>query len=140
MDPITTIGLAGNIVQFVDFSWGLLCESKRLYDSGTGASAENDVLDTIADDVIRLSDALTAPSAIGAVPDQMRDLARQCKGVAYELLTILDHVKAKGPRKKWTSFVAALRSVWKKEEIEGLVTRMEKLRNQMQTHLQWMLW
>ena len=140
MDPITTIGLAGNIVQFVDFSWGLLCESKRLYESGSGASANNDVLDTVANDVVRLSDALTAPSAAGAVPDQMRDLASQCKGVAHELLTVLGDVKAKGPRKKWTSFVAALRNVWKKEQIEELFTRMEKLRNQMQIRLQWMLW
>ena len=140
MDPITTIGLAGNIVQFVDFSWGLLCESKRLYESSIGALADNDVLDTIANDIDRFSDVLTAPSAVGAVSDQMRDLVLQCKEVAHELLAILDNVKAKGSRKKWTSFVAVLRSVWKKEQIEGLFARMERLRNQMQTRLQWMLW
>ena len=139
LDPITTIALAGNIVQFVDFSWSLLCESKRLYDSGTGVSAENEDLEMISNDLLRLNDALTAPSSVGAIPVQMRDLASQCKGIAQELLAVLDSVKEKGPRKRWKSLVAALQSVWKKEKIEGLVTRMERLRSQMQARLQWML-
>ena len=139
LDPITSIGLAGNIVQFVDFSWGLLRETKDLYNSSEGTTADIDVLESISNDIIDLDDTLTAPSAAGAIPQQMRDLASQCKEIAQELLLILDKVKAKEPRKKWRSFVAALRSVWKKEQIENLVKRLERLRDQMQTRLQWML-
>ena len=139
LDPITTIGLAGSIVQFVGFSSSLLCESKRLYDSSTGVSAENKELEMISSDLLRLSDGLTAPSSTVAIPHETRKLASQCKGLAHDLLTVLDDVREKGPRKRWKSFVATLQSVLKKEQIQSLVARMERLRGQMQADLQRML-
>ena len=139
MDPVAAIGLAGNIVQFVDFSWKLLSETRDLYDSSTGVSADNDVLESISSDLINLNDALTAPSTAGAIPNRLRHLASQCKGAAEELLEVLDKIKVKGSHRKWKSFMQALRSVWKKEQIENLFKRMERLRNEMQIRLQLML-
>ena len=139
MDPISAIGLAGSIVQFVDFSWKIFSETKDLYISSTGTTAGNDVLESISRDLIQLNDALTAPSNAGAIPDGMRDLASQCKGVAQELFEVLDKIKVKGPRRKWKSFAKALQSVWKAEQIEKLVKRMERLRNEMQLRLQLIL-
>ena len=83
MDPISVIGLAGNIVQFVDFTWKLIDEARSLYDSSTGASEENDLLELITKDLNDHYDNLTAPS--------------RCKDVASELLDILDTIKVKGP-------------------------------------------
>ena len=139
MDPVAALGLAGNIVQFVDFSCKVLQDTKSLYGSSTGASAENDVIETICKDLINLNDALTAPSEPGAIPDSMRSLAGNCKDVAAELLELLDKIKVHGANRKWKSFVQALRSVWKKEQIEELVKRMERLRNETQFNLQIML-
>ena len=139
MDPVAALGLAGNIVQFVDFSCKVIHDSKSLYSSSTGASAGNDILESISSDIIDLNDALTAPSAPGAIPDSMRDLASKCKDVAVELLVTLDKIKVKGPHRKWKSFVQALRSIWGKEQIEELVKRMERLRSETQYRLQLML-
>ncbi len=72
IDPIAAIGLAANIVQFVDFSWKLLSETRDLYDSSTGVSADNDLLETISKDLINLNDALTAPSTAGVIPDRIK--------------------------------------------------------------------
>ena len=139
MDPVAALGLAGNIVQFVDFSCKVLQDTKNLYRSTTGASAENDILEVICHDLIDLDNALTAPSAPGAIPDSVRSLASTCKEVAAELLGILDKIRVREPRQKWKSFVQALRSVWKKEQIEELLKRMERLRNETQYRLQLML-
>ena len=139
MDPVAALGLAGNIVQFVDFSCKVLQDTKGLYKSTTGASAENDVLEVICRDLIDLDNALTAPSAPGAIPDSMRSLASMCKEVAAELLGIFDKIRVREPRQKWKSFVQALRTVWKKERIEELLKRMESLRNETQYRLQLML-
>ena len=139
MDPVAALGLAGNIVQFVNFSCKVLQDGKILYKSTTGASAENDVLEVICRDLIDLDNALTAPSAPGAIPDSMRSLASRCKEVAAELLGILDKIRVREPRQKWKSFVQALRSVWRKEQIEELLKRMERLRNETQNRLQLML-
>ena len=139
MDPVAALGLAGNIVQFVDFSCKVIQDTKSLYKSSTGASAENDVLEVICSDLVDLDNALTAPSAPGAIPDSMRNLASMCKEVAAELLGTLDKIRTREPRRKWKSFVQALRSVWKKEQIEELVKRMERLRSETQYRLQLML-
>lgn len=139
MDPVAALGLAGNIVQFVDFSCKILQDTKSLYSSSTGVSAENDVVEAICRDIINLNDALTAPSAPGAIPDSMRSLASTCKDVAAELLGTLDKIRVREPHRKWKSFVQALRSVWKKEQIEELVRRMERLRSETQYRLQLML-
>ena len=139
MDPVAALGLAGNIVQFVDFSCKVLQDTKSLYKSTTGVSAENDVLEVICHDLTDLDNALAAPSAPGAIPDSMRRLASMCRVVAAELLGILDKIRVRKPSQKWKSFVQALRSVWKKEQIEDLLKRMERLRNEIQYRLQWML-
>ena len=139
MDPVAALGLAGNVVQFVDFSCKILRDTKSLYGSSAGASAENDIVEAISNDIIILNNALTAPSAPGAIPDSMRSLASKCKDVAVELLEILDKIKVRGPHRKWKSFIQALRSVWEKEQIEGLIQRMERLRNETQYGLQLML-
>lgn len=138
-DPVASLGLAANIVQFVDFSHRLLSESKAIYNSATGASADNDVIETVASDLDLLNAKLTAPSAAGAIPESMRSLASQCKDVARELLDVLEKIKVKGSHRKWKSFVQALRSVWRKDEIEELVRRMERLRNEMHYRLQIMM-
>ena len=139
IDPVATLGLAGNIVQFVDFSWKLWCETKDLYDSSSGVSAEHDILELVTRDLIQLDSALNAPANARGISAEMRSLATRCRGVAMELLKLLEKIKVVGPRKKWKSFVMAMRSVWKKEQIESLMKRMETLRNEMQLRLQWMM-
>ena len=139
MDPVAALGLAGNVVQFVDFSCKVLQDTKNLYGSSTGASADNDLIETICNDLTNLNKALTAPSDPGTIPDSIITLATKCQGVAVELLQLLDKIKVHGTKRKWKSFIQALRSVWKKEQIEGLVWRMELLRSETQFHLQLML-
>jgi len=138
-DPLAALGLAANIVQFVDFSHRLLSESKALYNSATGSSADNVVIETVATDLHLLNAKFTTRSAVGAIPDSMRNLASQCKDHAIEILDVLDKIKVKRPHKKWKSFPQAVRSIWKKEEIEELVRRMERLRNEMHFRLQIMM-
>ena len=135
-DPLTALGLAANIVQFVDFSYKLVCESKAIYDSSTGSSADNVIIETVATDLNLLTSKLTARYATGAIPDPIGSLASQCRDIARELLGVLDKIKLKGPRKRWKSFVQALRSIWNKDEIEGLVRRIESLRSQIHIRLQ----
>lgn len=139
MDPVAAIGLAGNIVQFLDFSCKLLSGAKGLYNSTTGASDENKVLETVSNDLRLLNDDLTAPSAHGAIPDSIRSLACQCKDVAIQLIEVLDDIKVKGTHRKWSSFVQALRGVWKKEQIEGLSKQLDRLRSEIQIRLQLMM-
>ena len=139
MDPVTTLGLAANIVQFVDFSRRLVCRTRGLYESNTGVSGDHDVLETVCKDLVQLNTALVTSSAASTIPAQYRELASDCTSIAEELLTVLDYVRMTQSHKKWKSFLTALRCVWKERQIEDLITRIERLRNMMQFRLQYML-
>ena len=140
MDAAAAIGLAGNIVQFVDFAWKVLRESKDLYKSTTGSSSENDVLALIFRDLsyhFKRVNAVTQRHV--TIPDSLITLIYECDKVNSRLVNTLDLIRVKSPHKKWESFVQALRCVWKKEKIEGLVKQLERLRNEVQFSLQVML-
>jgi hypothetical protein len=137
VDPFTALGLAGNIVQFVDFLCKLLSESRSLYESSTGASDDNIVLEKIANDLSLLTSELTTSSSPAVLPasSELLETATLCKQVAAELSQALDELKVKGPHKKWKSFVQALRSVMKKEQIQALARRLDTVQRQLNTRL-----
>ncbi|KAF2085306.1 hypothetical protein K490DRAFT_67957 [Saccharata proteae CBS 121410] len=48
MDPVSAIGLAGNIFQFIDFAAKLFSEAQNIYESVTGLPDEHQELKIIA--------------------------------------------------------------------------------------------
>lgn len=48
MDPLTALGLASNIVQFVDFASKLISQSHEIYQSADGALEDNVALEHVA--------------------------------------------------------------------------------------------
>ena len=136
MDAIAALSLASNIVQFVDFLWRLLREFRDLENSSTGTSAGNDVIEVIARDLVSHKDGLLALSSHSTRSEPMSRLVSRCKSIADELLEVLDEIKAKSPRNNWKSFVLALQSVRRKDQIGNLLERLEKLRAQMHFSVQ----
>lgn len=66
LDPLTALSVAGNIVQFTDFSIKLLKESHELYAAADGSLQHNRKFGLIGDDVKPLVDqvrkSISAPS------------------------------------------------------------------------------
>ena len=56
MDPLTALGLAGNIVQFIDFSCKILSDSYEIYRAGS--TSEHEEIDFIATDLSTLADRI----------------------------------------------------------------------------------
>jgi hypothetical protein len=130
MEVLAAIGVAGNIVQFVDFGGKLISKTAEIYKSGTGALIENVDIETATNDLIRLTTKLQ--DSADSVDDRaLKELCQSCGGVAHQLLTVLDKVKAKGKHEKWKSFRRALLSVWNKEDIAALEQRLVRFRNEL---------
>jgi hypothetical protein len=55
MDHLTALSVAGNIIQFVDFSCKLISSSYKLYESASGVLVENLELEAIAESVLELN-------------------------------------------------------------------------------------
>jgi molecular chaperone GrpE (heat shock protein) len=134
METLATIGLVGNIVQFVDFSGKLISKSSQLYRSGKGALAENVDTETAAKDLVLLNNKLKDAATITG-DRALESLCESCNAVADELLAALDKVKVKGKQQKWKSIRKALRNVWSKEEIEELERRLAKFRELLNLHV-----
>lgn len=134
-DPFTALGIASNVIQFVDFTWKLVIGSRTIYHSSEGASENNLVLRVILADVCRLSHKMSTSGN----DSSLDDLTRECKTIAARLVELLQELTVKGKRTKWRCFAVAIKEVWSKDEIDELSSRLAKLQNQLTLHLQWLL-
>jgi hypothetical protein len=139
MEALVAIGLAGNIVQFIQFASQVVSEAREIYRSGIDGSAEHLNLETVAEDLRTLIIPLQTSTSglVGAAGDAaFRKLLGSCNDVANELHTAIQELKVKeGPHRKWRSFSKALLSVWKKEKISSFQKSLSLLRDQIQFHI-----
>ena len=142
MEALVAVGLAGNIVQFVDFSCTLFERTTSIYHSHAGSSAEADSLESITKDLQDLTSKLSQGSQHHAASAQhdvgLRKLAQECQEVAAELLSVLLEVKAKKRGSKWSSFRAALKSARSQPKVDAMENRLVAYRSQIILHLQMM--
>jgi hypothetical protein len=143
LSPLDALSLAGTIVQFVDFSHKILSRSQELYKSQKGALSVNEELELVTSDLFRLSEKLPAPISTAKGSDEteeertIRRLAVACSEISVEIATKLNGLKVKtgSQRKIWRNFKQALKSVWTEDEMNKLVERLSRLRDELQIHV-----
>lgn len=143
MDPLSGAGLAGTVVQFVQFTANLFSIAKEIHRSSSGISKERASLEGIYNRLAALSQNLqqyadASPSSEGAQPDNAGDvamvvLAKECRIDCNRLLSVLERLNhGHGSLPKWwKSFRSALRELWNKDEIEALEARISKHQTQL---------
>ena len=143
MEPLTALGLAGNVIQFIDYAQKLVSGSKELYQSTTGLTKENDILDVITNDVLDISSKIADDSRLGPSDAEMRlkRLAEECKNLAHRIVRILDDLKRNTGAKngKWQSFVHLMRSMRKSAELRRLAENVQKIQAQLNLHLTYII-
>jgi cob(I)alamin adenosyltransferase len=134
LDPLSAVGLASAIVQFIDFSLKLVTEGRELYEKGS--LTRNDELEFIAEDLKRLAAGLAKSQLKNPYMDekQIQKLASTCKNLADELLELLATLH---PQKQNTleSFRVALRTAKSKGKTEDMERRLRRLQGQINTHM-----
>ncbi|KAF5630080.1 hypothetical protein F52700_7438 [Fusarium sp. NRRL 52700] len=134
MDPFTAIGLAGNILTFIDIGLRLVRQTKGIYDSKSDSTAENDSLGvmttrfttTMADMQSKIPKGNLSKDEIA-----LKELVTECSSISDELQTLLAGLKAKKPNSVRSSMKAALRDWSKKKEKDDLHKRLESSRQQL---------
>ena len=96
LDPFSALGLASNIVQFIDFASKLVSKSVKLYRSSSGKSTE-DTLEQVTHDLHKFSDrfAIQYSSSGAGVDKDIANVARACKLEAEKLSAVLAKVRTK---------------------------------------------
>jgi hypothetical protein len=142
MDPLPALGLASNIVQFVDFTCKLISTTRELQLSQFGTKVEYMELQSITRNIQQLArQACPRDSPYSTIKSKndetLRELSSQCQEVSEELLSVLESLSVRGMMKheRWESFYQALRSEWNKEYIEDLQLRLDRISHQLSTRV-----
>lgn len=133
LDPITALGLAGNIVQFVDFSTKLVGKAHEIHSSINGTLAENVNAETVAQTLVVLQSKLRANEQDATSFDDdtgslLEGLCKSCDETARELLIILEAFKTQGKRTQWKSMRHAIKSVRGKGAVLEIFQRLHHFR------------
>jgi hypothetical protein len=151
IDPLTALGIAGNVIQFVDFASKLVSKGGQYYRSADGALLQHTELSAAAENLQRLSHGLgtslrieqSIPSTKPYEPLREYNLAElglwhansECYKLAKELSKALEDLKVSGKHRRWESFRQAFRTLWSEEKIETLSKRLDSARAQLVIHL-----
>ncbi|MCJ1334366.1 hypothetical protein MMC10_011075, partial [Thelotrema lepadinum] len=140
MDPLSSLSLAGNVLQFIQFTFALLNSTKKLYNSPSGTSGDSQHLEDVHKRLLEFSVQLQGPavpttgSANGLLnASDLRRTAETCKQDCQKLLDTVDKLRVKSgtKRKWWQSFAKAMHEVWVSDDLESLKKRIDDSRTSM---------
>jgi hypothetical protein len=134
MEAFVALGLASNIVQFVDFTCKLLASTRAIHRFGYDHSPDRIALGKIANDAKAISARLDQHAA-SRDPD-LELLSSECKNIAQDLLEMLGKLKLRKDKTRWASFALALKDVAKQRQVTSLYERLSKVQTQLNSHIQ----
>jgi hypothetical protein len=125
MDPLSALGLAAAVFQFVDFGSKIIHTTYNIHQSANGATQDNLELAELTKTLHNFQTRLATPqkASKGNDTDQkaLMKLAARCRDIAADLLKLLDDLKVKvtdkGLRRTLQSLRQGFRSLLKKEQI-----------------------
>jgi hypothetical protein len=140
MDPLTVIGLAGSVVQFVSFSHELVSLGKEIYRSSTGVRMKSVELEIVMKDLSENHASLrhnVSPNLQERTPQEANlvSLVEQCEPIYKELQRVLAGLQVQGNHRKWSAFCKALKSIWKEDQINDMERRLQRLQQQIDSHI-----
>ncbi|KAK4452678.1 hypothetical protein QBC34DRAFT_455598 [Podospora aff. communis PSN243] len=152
MDPVTIIGIAGSVVQFVSFAFQLISKTKDIHESAGRQSKETAKLDAVYTHLLALSSKLEASSKRDAKLEvdgddettttlachvfAVNDLSVSCEADCQKLLDIIRKLQGvSGSGGKWGSFRVAVATMWKSSELEDLEDRLQKTQTTLTLHI-----
>jgi molecular chaperone GrpE (heat shock protein) len=137
LDPLTAISLAGNIVQFVDFTAKVISKTRELARSTHGTTQEAYNAEIVIRDLLKLSEQLKdgarAASAVPQTDDDkvLEELCNGCISLSERMLKRLEKLKLGEGAGKRRAFLNALKGVWSQKELEGEEAQLAIYRSQL---------
>ncbi|KAI8626215.1 hypothetical protein F5Y19DRAFT_229962 [Xylariaceae sp. FL1651] len=148
MDPLSAVGLAGTIIQFITFACSLLSKSSEIHNSVTGRSTDLTSIITVYEKLQAFSTQLTsqenAASRLassneiesGHETSALKEILKASKTDCDQLLKVAQKLDVEnGPFRRWKSFRAALELLWKRDEIEELDKRLQRTQSALTLHI-----
>ena len=144
VDPFSALGLASNIVQFVDFCSKIVSRSVEQYQSVLGLAAQQAHLESITISLRSIANGLSeslAASQLMKKPEEenLRLLAIRCRETADQLIAAIEELKVDprltGTSRKFASLWQVLSSLKEENRLTTFEQTLEKYRSQFTLHL-----
>jgi hypothetical protein len=136
MDPITAVGLIGNIMSIIDYGYKAVSTAAEIYSSAAGATASDEELTRIATHIRDISvgllarDESTARFSAISVPEsqstELRSLAEECANLADDLLALVQSARAKEKGSKLETIKALFRKTKLENKRKDLERRLDR--------------
>lgn len=137
-EALAAFGLASNIVQFVDFGMKLISHGRELYGSAEGVSEEHTSIEKIAVDINHMTPNLASEELNH--DEGLEELVTDCRRLARDLLAVLDTLKIDNEKnRRIEAMKKSLKSFRKRREIKDIYDRLCKVRDQVCSHLNYLL-
>lgn len=134
MEAVAALGLAANILQFIEFGVVILSKGREIHTSINGTLVENVTIEAA---VNHLKDTLARLQAYPTIRSPAaQKLRTECDRLINDILGALDKAKSKCSPSKWKSLRKALKSVRSKSQIEQWLRQLESLRGEYNTELE----
>ena len=134
-ETLAAVGLASNVLQFVDFAYKLISASAEIFGGATGSVQENNEIDVVTRDLQGQISILIQAFKSSRDPD-LSNLLQDCMEAATELHMLVESLQLKpGKRGHIRSVVQAIRVLRKKGKITNLETRINRIRDGIMFHL-----
>lgn len=149
MDPLSALGAAAAVTQFVDYTITILRDTREIIKSVDGQTAKHIEISCISMDLERLAEDVDVKSKGLATIDADQSeqiflrLCGECREIAKKLLTSCAQLQSTGVTRleiAASSFVAAVKGVWNSGKIEDLQERLDQVRQQMMMAVLAFLW
>jgi len=160
MEALAGLGLAGNVVQFVQFATTLISAGVEISDSLQGATRQIVELEKIYTRLSVFTSELRKPksdacsdtylqrlaASLSSVSQEsdlelqthiqsLEDLADDCKLVCGQLLDVLRALRVDGSsRRPFKSFMAALKTAWSSKRIQALEDTLRRFQSVISLH------
>ncbi|KAM0463838.1 hypothetical protein ACHAO4_000562 [Trichoderma viride] len=138
MDALSTISLAGNAVQFVEYAVIAATKAAQIYHSPNGKLKEDAELESIANGVesslASINSSEDTNQAVSVIDEPLNGLIEQCVSIAKEIKGIINGSSAKSPGVLHAISKTAQR-LSKQSELMELRNRLLILRSEVSSHL-----
>jgi len=146
MEAIIALGVAGNVIQFLDFGQKLISTTLEIYTAGSGATFSNkesetllkdfiESIDTVSENLLQYDTRLGEKLSQATAQNGLQDIIDDCRNLAAELLARFEKLKSQRKPGRWQSTVKAVKFMWQDSELVKLQERLSKYQSQVAWHI-----
>ncbi|KAJ5239146.1 hypothetical protein N7468_003765 [Penicillium chermesinum] len=137
MDPLAAIGVAGNIITFIDFSYKIFKGIDEVLTTATGMTQANENLSHLAKDFRSVTEDLVSDIIPRTENEkQLCHLATECRTLASRIIQVLESLKLGDDKSAWQGMKVKFQSKKKEKEVESLERQLKGYQSELLIHLQ----